>query len=488
MILGSLIAAPACSAPASEDQSSSGDALRREDLPITFASPVTTGVFAQAIDHPTTGSESVGTFSQRYWYSTEFAAGPDSPVLLSICGEAECSEFEVKFLADVAKSLHASVVALEHRYYGKSLPYEKLVLENMKYLTIHNALEDLASFEAFAKTQLPLAGKWIAVGGSYAGMLAAFYRQKHPELVVGAWASSAPVNVQKSFWGYDALVSRALGPTCLLLTQQVMSAAGRAYDDPAQRKQLSLELFGAEWDPTWGGRDDFMGAVVGPTMSAAQYGGQARLCQSLVQHSDDPLAGMVAFVNPPIVPDDAPPATPVPTTPPAQPRTEEETASAMNFGPGFAPRFRRSAADATGEFSESQWDYQVCTEVGFYQVANPDRTLSVMPSSNDEAGYDKHCDELAHARPDVAKTRAQYYDPIVAGQISNVFWVNGGLDPWSALGFTDPQRVPGEGSAVFVVQLGSHCSELTNLKQNTAIPVFEAHVKFNELAKRWLAQ
>ena len=65
----------------------------------------------------------------------------------------------------------------------------------MKYLTIHNALEDAAAFEDFARAKLPLTGKWIAVGGSYPGMLAAFYREKHPELVVGAWASSAPVDV-----------------------------------------------------------------------------------------------------------------------------------------------------------------------------------------------------------------------------------------------------------------------------------------------------
>ena len=35
--------------------------------------------------------------------------------------------------------------------------------------------------------------KWLSVGGSSSGTLLALYRQRHPELVVGALASSAPM-------------------------------------------------------------------------------------------------------------------------------------------------------------------------------------------------------------------------------------------------------------------------------------------------------
>src|SRR5262249_8093498 len=146
------------------------------------------GWFAQEIDHPAMASSSLGTFWQRYWFSTQFAHGADSPVLFYLCGEAPCDPWYATTMADAAKALGAAVVVLEHRYYGLSVPYPLLTLEHMQYLTIHNALEDAAAFEMFAKANLPLKGKWIAVGGSYPGMLAAFYREKHPEQVVGAWA------------------------------------------------------------------------------------------------------------------------------------------------------------------------------------------------------------------------------------------------------------------------------------------------------------
>jgi len=49
------------------------------------------------------------------------------------------------------------------------------------------------------------------------------------------------VSMQLSFWGYDAVAARALGPTCTLLTQQALDAAGVAYDDPKMRKSVTRQ-------------------------------------------------------------------------------------------------------------------------------------------------------------------------------------------------------------------------------------------------------
>jgi hypothetical protein len=78
------------------------------------------------------------------------------------------------------------------------------------------------------------------------------------------------------------------------------------------------------------------------------------------------------------------------------------------------------------------------TPAGLYQVHNPDRTLSVMSDLIDEAYYDHICDVTFHRRPDVTKTNTTYFRPLRAGKVSNVFFVNGSLDPWSALSFKDP--------------------------------------------------
>ncbi len=67
--------------------------------------------------------------------------------------------------------------------------------ENLKYLTLQNALADIAYFitEMNRIHSLPEDTKWILFGGSYPGYLAAWARLKYPHLVSAAVASGAPL-------------------------------------------------------------------------------------------------------------------------------------------------------------------------------------------------------------------------------------------------------------------------------------------------------
>jgi pimeloyl-ACP methyl ester carboxylesterase len=152
------------------------------------------GTFKQNIDH--SGLLSGQTFDQRYWVDSEYASSsPTAPVIYHICGEGDAEQGY--FLQDNAiqwaKTLGAHLVYLEHRYYGKSLPFSDLSNDHIQYLTLDNVIEDLATFQKWISTSQGWAGKWITVGGSYSGTISALYRQRHPELVVGALAASAPM-------------------------------------------------------------------------------------------------------------------------------------------------------------------------------------------------------------------------------------------------------------------------------------------------------
>lgn len=75
--------------------------------------------------------------------------------------------------------------------------------ENLEYLTIQQALADLAEFISAmnGRYDLPAQTKWIVFGGSYSGSLAAWFRLRYPHLVHGAVSSSSVLMAKADYSG-----------------------------------------------------------------------------------------------------------------------------------------------------------------------------------------------------------------------------------------------------------------------------------------------
>lgn len=74
------------------------------------------------------------------------------------------------------------------RYYGKSMPYgNDTSLDKLGYLTSGQALADFAQFLEDLKSNSPALkdSPVISFGGSYGGMLSAWFRMKYPHIVEG---------------------------------------------------------------------------------------------------------------------------------------------------------------------------------------------------------------------------------------------------------------------------------------------------------------
>lgn len=95
------------------------------------------------------------------------------------------SGFQVEALA---QKFGAVVVFAEHRYFGRSIPYnwkadEAYFSNNNKFLRLENALMDYLKVIDLTREKYGRNRAVITFGGSYGGMLASWMRLRFPEKV-----------------------------------------------------------------------------------------------------------------------------------------------------------------------------------------------------------------------------------------------------------------------------------------------------------------
>ncbi|RZF36988.1 hypothetical protein LSTR_LSTR004676 [Laodelphax striatellus] len=156
------------------------------------------------------------TFEMRYLINDSYwQPAKGAPIFFYTGNEGDIESFAANtgFMWEAAPEFNALIVFAEHRYYGKSLPYGNKSLSEPKYsgyLTAEQALADyvylltnLTAARDVRSEEVSVNGvninrklrgiPIIAFGGSYGGMLSAWFRMKYPGLVTGALASSAPI-------------------------------------------------------------------------------------------------------------------------------------------------------------------------------------------------------------------------------------------------------------------------------------------------------
>ncbi|TKY61954.1 Lysosomal Pro-X carboxypeptidase [Spatholobus suberectus] len=163
-----------------------------------------TKFFTQILDHFNFNPQSYQTFQQRYLINDTYWGGAKkkAPIFVYTGNEGVIEWFaqNTGFMFENAPSFQALLVFIEHRFYGKSIPFggNKTVAyanaSTLGYLTSTQALADYATLIIDLKKNLSANDSPVVVfGGSYGGMLAAWFRMKYPHVAIGALASSAPI-------------------------------------------------------------------------------------------------------------------------------------------------------------------------------------------------------------------------------------------------------------------------------------------------------
>ncbi|KAJ1441621.1 Zinc finger, CCHC-type [Sesbania bispinosa] len=163
-----------------------------------------TKFFTQILDHFNYNPKSYHKFQQRYLINDTYWGGAKkkAPIFVYTGNEGNIEWFtqNTGFMFEKAPYFKALLVFIEHRFYGKSIPFggNKTVAyansSTLGYLSSTQALADYATLIIDLKKNLSAIDSPVVVfGGSYGGMLAAWFRMKYPHITIGALASSAPI-------------------------------------------------------------------------------------------------------------------------------------------------------------------------------------------------------------------------------------------------------------------------------------------------------
>jgi pimeloyl-ACP methyl ester carboxylesterase len=377
----------------------------------------------QLVDH--FNPDDKRTFSQRFFVNETFWQ-TGGPVFLLLGGEGPIHTTDVTghfAFSQQAQQFNAMSISVEHRFYGSSIPLGSTSTENLKYLTVDQALADYASFIQYIKQQNPRlqSSKWIVFGGSYSGNLSAWMRLRYPHLVHGSIASSAPVQAQLDFAEYLVTVSQSLGATCSAQFAKATTQIEQMLSDPSGQGVASLQQLFKTCDAIQSELDKttFVSNIVDTVAGIVQYNNDNNnyestnidgLCSIMNNSSySSPVNAWAAFI------------------------VQSNAYSNASCTPTSYHKQIKEMQVTRGVNSASRsWYWQTCSEFGYYQTAestnqpfSPRITLQYfLGICTDVYGFPM--------TPNIDATNSNYGGSNL--QSSRIVLPNGSVDPWHTLG------------------------------------------------------
>ncbi|KAJ5078336.1 peptidase s28 family protein [Anaeramoeba ignava] len=355
------------------------------------------------------------TFIQRYYINDTYWTSSDKPIILYIAGEAPCEGTPTGFIEKIAQDNNALILALEHRYYGKSIPFTSTETHNLQYLTVEQALEDLASFIVYFQNSInELTGTfvqnaWFTIGGSYAGALSAWFRLKYPHLTRGSLSSSGVVNPVLNFIQFDEQIATATAGDCATALRLNTELIDTELEASPERNAAVKEKFNA----TTLNDGDFRYYIADAGALPVQYSNKEILCDPMINALKNNLSiidtfkdyAMSFFLN-------------------------NMSSPAYLYSNWF---MKITTIDPDSRlFAQRIWWYQKCSQLAYFQNAPPTNPIR-SPKITMEWHREKCADVFEmNLFPDTEAIITEFGSNKI--DATNVFFSQGGQDPWQWAG------------------------------------------------------
>ncbi|CAH2071303.1 unnamed protein product, partial [Iphiclides podalirius] len=439
----------------------------------------TRAVFESWLTMPTDhfGPQNADTFQMRYMYNEQFFGGEGYPVFIMVGGEWTIAAgwLLTGNMYLMAQENRGYLIYTEHRYYGQTLPYNEFTAENLRFLNVDQALADLAYFILELKKQARFAdSKIILYGGSYAGNMALWFKQRYPHLVEGVVASSGPIKAKVDFDGYlevvhDAFLSEG-GDQCISTIRQGIADTVAAMQTEAGRRSLE-EAYRLCSPLDYDNRLDmgyFSGLITwtfSTSVQQARPGTLLNICNNFATeiYGATPMEKIGGYI-----------------------------AAANNLGTScwtvtydvFLNHYNVTRSNSRA------WYYQTCTEYGYFQIAPQSGTVFDQLEWLDVAFYVDVCKQAYDQRFDEtfifdAVDRVNLIFGGLEPDVNSTINIHGTVDPWHALGVYDQDLK--EGSPTYTVPRASHCFDMLGWQSTDTIKMTRAQQAARRLVAKWLS-
>ncbi|XP_075148084.1 lysosomal Pro-X carboxypeptidase [Haematobia irritans] len=423
------------------------------------------------------------TFKLRYLINDSYVdkQSERSPLFFYTGNEGDIETFaqNTGFMWELAQKYRACVVFAEHRYYGKSLPFGNdsfnITLLNYGYLSVEQALEDFAWLITDLQTKYKY-GPVIAFGGSYGGMLSAWFRMKYSHLVYGALAASAPVRQFEGLTSCDIFSK---------ITTSIFATSFKNGTCSANIKK-SWDLF-KQLSSSEEGKKKLNGAFMfcDPIKTEDDL-------NKFMDYLEDVYANL-AMANYPYANDFLSPLPPYPVRQFCSYLQNLETGDKLldamqqainvyfNFTGSSKCLDYKSAFDPASIGGDA-WEIQTCNQMVMPMCSTPDTMFR--PKEWNFKEYSENCMKKYRLMPKLNDITVRYGGKDVR-DISNIIFSNGLLDPWSGGGFLQTDN---EAIHIIIIPEGAHHLDLRATNPKDPRSVLEARERESSIIAKWIAE